>query len=215
MDTVRQHHSTRHGHTRGGRTSPTWRSWNAMHQRCEQPSHEAFARYGGRGIRVCDRWRVFENFLADMGIRPEGMSIDRIDPNGHYEPSNCRWATRTEQARNRRDTVKVIANGVVESAAAVTARLGLTRDRVASRLSAGMSNERAVSPRDLRGTNQPRAHVIEFDGKRMNRAEWERHLGLPKDLLRHRFERGWSIAEALTKPARKMTKRIAAQGASR
>jgi len=91
-----------HGHTRGAKNSPTYNSWQAMITRCTNPRSDGWQYYGAKGITVCDRWKSFVNFLADMGERPAGRTLDRKNNDQGYEPDNCRWATPAEQSKNRR-----------------------------------------------------------------------------------------------------------------
>ena len=94
----------KHGHAVGGRISREYSTWVSMVKRCSDPKEKAYEYYGGRGINVCDRWKnSFLNFLIDMGKRPEGMTIDRINNEGNYELSNCKWSTMKEQCNNRRE----------------------------------------------------------------------------------------------------------------
>lgn len=92
----------RHGHAKNGKWTSTYRSWNGMRTRCNNPNSHDYEYYGGRGIKVCKRWSKYESFLEDMGERPDGMTLDRRDNGRSYTPSNCRWATHSEQNRNQR-----------------------------------------------------------------------------------------------------------------
>jgi len=109
MREMKAEQMTRHGWSR----TPEYQAWQDMIQRCTNPRVARFKHYGARGIAVCARWSSsFENFLSDMGARPPGLTIDRIDVNGNYEPGNCRWATWSEQRINQRPAVRVLSEGV-------------------------------------------------------------------------------------------------------
>jgi hypothetical protein len=150
-----------HGHASKGNESPTYQSWLAMKDRCRRPSCNGYARYGGRGVAVCDRWRAsFEAFLEDMGDRPAGMTLDRISSNGNYEPGNCRWVTPREQARNRRTSREVTANGVTLSLAEWSRKTGIHYMTLRARLDAGWPPEVAVTaPTAARFSHGPKIHA--------------------------------------------------------
>lgn len=116
---------TKHGQAIAGRT-PTYRCWISMMGRCYRTTQAVYHHYGGRGITVCERWKSFENFYADMGAKPPRLSIDRIDNDGNYEPNNCRWATQSQQTRNRRCTV--LTESIVLEAKEMRARGMIVRE---------------------------------------------------------------------------------------
>jgi hypothetical protein len=136
-----------HGHTRQHIVSPEYRTWSGMHTRCSNQSDKNFARYGARGITVCDRWSAFEAFLADMGPRPSlSHSIERNDNDGNYEPGNCRWATKKEQSRNQRSAHLLTVDGRTQCVAAWAEELGIKSDTVRKRLGRGYALADALSP---------------------------------------------------------------------
>ena len=136
--------------THGHHGTPTYASWLAMKARCK-PRHHAYRNYGARGISVCERWQSFENFLVDMGERPVGTTLDRFpDKDGDYEPGNCRWATWTEQQRNRRNNSLLTHNGETLCLAAWSERAKVSKRTFARRLRAGWPMELALSSPDGR-----------------------------------------------------------------
>lgn len=129
-----------------GKHGPTLQTWRNMRDRCNNPKNNNFHNYGGRGITVCKRWNdSFEAFLEDMGRKPDGLSIDRQDNNGNYEPGNCRWATQKQQMRNTRANVVYEYQGVELCISELAERVGLAPQVIAKRLDSGWSLERATS----------------------------------------------------------------------
>lgn len=126
--------------------SPEYNSWRAMIRRCYLTSQPGYANYGGRGIVVCERWlNSFRTFRSDIGLRPSSEhTVDRINVNGNYEPSNCRWATRAEQNSNRRDNVMLSVNGETASLAEWSRRAGRSKSTIQDRLKLGWSHRDAV-----------------------------------------------------------------------
>lgn len=118
-----------------------------MRQRCRDPNVSHFKNYGGRGIHVCERWNEFANFLADMGPRPPGSSVDRIDNNGDYTPENCRWSTPAEQNRNKRSNRVVLCDGEYLTISAAADRKGLLRDTVYMRIHRGWPEDKWLIPK--------------------------------------------------------------------
>lgn len=124
----------KHGHT-VGRPSKEYKSWIAMKSRIFNPNEENFHLYGKRGIMICQRWvNSFENFLDDMGFRPKGTSLERINNNGNYEPSNCKWATQKEQCRNLRTNRVITFKGKTMIATDWASYLGMNSKTFFGRL---------------------------------------------------------------------------------
>ena len=129
--------SYRHGHATKAGKSVMYRTWRSMMQRCYRHKEKSYPHYGGRGISVCNRWHDFCNFLGDMGERPEGMTLDRIDNSGNYCPENCRWVSRKVQQRNTRLTVMLTYNGVTKSVGDWADEYGISSGAIKQRIQSG------------------------------------------------------------------------------
>jgi hypothetical protein len=144
---IRDARNFKHGMAKRGATrTKTYVAWTTMNKRCVNPRTAKFPRYGGRGIVVCERWKhSFPNFLADMGECPPGMSIERRDNDGNYEPSNCYWATPKEQANNTRRNRWLIFQGETRTLSDWAERVGIHRRTISSRLKMGWSIDQALT----------------------------------------------------------------------
>ncbi len=132
--------------THGMRRKSIYNIWCNMRSRCNNPNNPNYERYGGRGIKVCERWMKFENFYLDMGDRPKGLSIDRIDNNKGYEPGNCKWATPKDQARNTRQTRTINTPDGPMLAVEAAEKYGISIDNIRSRIHRGWPEERLLEP---------------------------------------------------------------------
>ena len=139
------------GHTKHGMTgTKIYKTWQDMMSRCYNPNNHAFDRYGGRGIKVCERWHKFENFYADVSqmenFNRAGYTLDRIDVNGDYTPENCRWVDWKTQNRNRRNNIKIEYDGVEMTLMEAAERSGISYRTLQSRYKRGDRGERLFRP---------------------------------------------------------------------
>lgn len=206
--------------THGMTHSRTFKSWESMLQRCTNPNAPDYPRYGGAGITVCERWRKFENFYADMGERPEGTTIDRSPKKaGNYEPKNCRWATPGEQQRNIKSNLYLTIDGVRRFLVDVADEKGIPRDLLRRRFHAGMVGDELFAPSysrykgDGTGVKRKRVetrhnlHRFEYNGKKLTITELAEETGIPRSRLTQRLLRDHlTVEEALCEGPRKKGK---------
>jgi hypothetical protein len=121
-----------------GQSGSSFISWTGMKARCDLPCHPSYKNYGGRGITYCNRWKSYENFKDDMGDRPKGMTLDRIDNEQGYSPENCQWSTRVEQQSNRRNTIRITFKGIEKSLSEWARDLGINYYTVYNRYKSGL-----------------------------------------------------------------------------
>lgn len=180
----------RHGEARRGKRTPEHQTWSSIKGRCQNPQNRLYAYYGGRGISVCDAWQDYETFLRDVGRRPSPeYSLDRIDNSKGYEPSNVRWATRTEQQRNKRDNNWLTAGGETMLAIEWSERTGIPLVNIRVRLTRlGWTPEQAVGIAPREPQARPSLTVGEVT---RTHVEWAALAGITVDAIRWRLREGW------------------------
>jgi hypothetical protein len=183
----------KHGHA--GIRSSTYYAWTGMRRRCNNPDNKY---YGGRGIKVCERWGKFENFLEDMGERPDGLELDREDNEGNYTPDNCRWVTKKVNGRNKRNNHLVTANGKTQCVTAWAEETGISYDVIYMRINQmGWPEDMAVTTPLTR-----RKWDVTAYGKTKPIAQWSKEMGISYIAIKRRLQRGWSGEEAVSAPSK-------------
>lgn len=175
-------------------------AWKSSQRRCLNPKCPEYKNYGGRGIKVCERWlgaNGFDNFMEDMGKRPgDEYSLDRIDVNGNYCPENCRWADKYTQDNNKRTNRYVTINGITKTIMEWSRGTGLTWDCIHDRIEMGWPEDELLSP------NNKRFHMITIMGETHSIDYWVNHYNISRSALFHRRKKGWP-EERWLEPARK------------
>jgi hypothetical protein len=136
---------TKHGHASRSTRSSTYSTWNGMKNRCNVESNFKYPAYGAKGIKICDRWNDFANFLSDMGEKPEGMTLDRIDGTKGYSPENCRWATPYQQSHNIKTNKYLTINGISKQISEWSEESGISKFVIAYRYKAGWPHDKMFS----------------------------------------------------------------------
>jgi hypothetical protein len=176
--------------THGMTDSPTYKVWENMRTRCSNPNRKQWKDYGGRGIKVCDRWQQsFEAFLSDMGERPSSKhTIERKDTNGNYEPGNCIWATMQEQNWNRREHHNLTIEGVTKCVGQWASEKGINVETLYNRIKAGTPESELFEPPGV---------LLTYQGKTLRANEWAKLLGIPKPTICQRLKRGLPVEKVL------------------
>ena len=185
--------------THGMSKTPEYQAWIEMKQRCFNSNHKSYSDYGGRGIKICDRWlNSSENFLADMGSRPTAKhSLDRINNDADYSSKNCRWATSTEQNNNKRTNRLITIGNKTYTIAQWTKEMGFNERVIWNRLNLGWSDFDAV----MTAVETDRLITIKNDTRTI--AQWTKEMGFSKNVINNRLKYGWSKSDAVLIPVRK------------
>ena len=184
--------------THGERHHPLYMTHYNMMRRCYNPDAEDYPNYGGRGIEVCPGWHDIAAFIAwieaNLGPRPDGCTLDRIDNDGNYQAGNVKWSTAAEQGRKRHSSHLLSLNGETKCITEWSETVGINRSTIYTRLQRGWSVERALTM-STRNTR-----LLTLDGETKSLAEWSRDIGIDRTTIRDRLRLGWSVERALTTP---------------
>ncbi len=181
-----------------------YRIYHKIKGRCLNINDAAYNNYGGRGIKMCERWlESFDNFYEDMGARPsKDYSIDRINNDGDYCPENCKWSTKLEQNNNKRNNIQLTFNGKTQNISQWATELNMNQLLIGKRLRRGWSVEDALT----KPLNSHHENLLTYNGKTMNITDWAKYTGISRLTICRRLGLGWSIEEALTLSVNKSKK---------